>query len=158
MKAVTVKELKVELSTRSPKELMELCLRLSRFKKENKEMLTYLLFEANDEDAYIQSVKTEIDEQFENINKKTYYLIKKSIRRILVNLNKYIRYSLNKETEVELLIYFCGKLRDFKPSIHRNVRLQNLYKRLIAKARKTLTSLHEDLQYDYGIELDELEH
>ncbi len=157
MKAVTVKELKVELSTRSPKELMELCLRLSRFKKENKEMLTYLLFEANDEDAYIQSVKTEIDEQFEKVNKKSYYLIKKSIRRILVNLNKYIRYSLKKETEVELLIYFCGKLRDFKPSIFRNVRLQNLYKRLITKARKTLLSLHEDLQYDYGQELDELD-
>jgi len=37
MKAVSQKELKQELSSRSTKELLELCLRLSRFKKENKE-------------------------------------------------------------------------------------------------------------------------
>ena len=70
MKAVTVKELKLELEDRSPKELRELCLRLSRFKKENKELLTYLLFEASDEELYIESVKKEIDIQFEEINKK----------------------------------------------------------------------------------------
>ena len=43
MKAVTVKELKQELLTRSPKEVQELCLRLSRFKKENKELLAIVL-------------------------------------------------------------------------------------------------------------------
>ena len=43
MKAVSVKELSQELLNRSPKELRDLCLRLSRFKKENKELLTYLL-------------------------------------------------------------------------------------------------------------------
>ncbi len=57
MKAVTIKELKQELNHLSPKEVMDLCLRLSRFKKENKELLTYLLFEASDEAHYIESVK-----------------------------------------------------------------------------------------------------
>ena len=33
MKAATVRELKKELSHRSPEELLELCLRLSKFKK-----------------------------------------------------------------------------------------------------------------------------
>ena len=74
MKAVSVKELKEELRNRSQKELLELCLRLSVFKKENKELLTYLLFESYDETLYIESVKKEIDEQFLQINKKTYYL------------------------------------------------------------------------------------
>ena len=59
MKAVTVKELKTELVDRSHSELMELCLRLSRFKKENKELLTYLLFESSNEAGYINSVKIE---------------------------------------------------------------------------------------------------
>jgi hypothetical protein len=76
MKAVTVKELKEELSFRSPNELRELCLRLSRFKKENKELLTYLLFELSDEVSYIESVKKEIDEQFDQINRASYYYIK----------------------------------------------------------------------------------
>ena len=61
MKAVTVKVLKDELVHRSPKEMLEICLRLSKFKKENKELLTYLLFEAGDEASYIESVKREID-------------------------------------------------------------------------------------------------
>ena len=156
MKAVTVKELKKELSNRTPNELLDLCLRLSRFKKENKELLTYLLFESSDEVTYIESVKREIDQQFEQVNKKTYYLIKKSVRRILTNVKKYSRYSLKKETEVDLLIYFCTKLKNFTPSIHRNVRLQNIYIKQVEIINKKVSALHEDLQYDYEEDLNEL--
>ena len=101
MKAVSLKELKQELSTLSSKEVQELCLRLSRFKKENKELLTYLLFESSNETSYIESVKHYIDEQFELINTKSYFYIRKSVRKILTNTKKYIRYSQQKETEVE---------------------------------------------------------
>jgi hypothetical protein len=156
MKAVTVKELKEELNNRTPKELRELCLRLSRFKKENKELLTYLLFESYSEVSYLESVKKEIDQQFEQINKKSYYFIKKSIRKILRNIKKYIRYSQKKETEIDLLIYFCTKLKKISPSIHQNTGLLNLYNRQIETIRKKLSSLHEDLQYDYGLELNAL--
>jgi len=157
MKAVTVKELKEELTERSPKELRELCLRLSKFKKENKELLTYLLFESADEASYIEGVKKEVDEQFKLINKKSQYLIKKGLRKILRNVRKYNRYSLKKETEVELLIYFCSKLKKFTPSIHRNTGLQNLYIGQVVNIRKKLTVLHEDLQSDFEEGLRELE-
>ncbi len=156
MKTATVSELKKELSHRSSKELLELCLRLSRFKKENKELLTYLLFEASHEAGYVESVKNEMDREFEQINKKTFYLIKKSIRKILRNVKKYIRYSKQKETEVDLLLYFCTKLKDFRPAIQKNTTLNNLYTRQIQLIRKTVSSLDEDLQYDYGIELEQL--
>lgn len=157
MKAVTVKELKLELENRSPKELRELCLRLSKFKKENKELLTYLLFESGDEASYIESVKMDIDQQFEERNRKSQYLIKKSLRKILRNTRKYIRYSLKKETEVELLIYFCIKLKKVSPSIQKNSGLLKLYVGLTETIRKKITSLHEDLQFDYEAELRELE-
>lgn len=157
MKAVTVKELKEELTERSPKELRELCLRLSKFKKENKELLTYLLFESSDEAAYIEGVKREVDEQFKLINKKSQYLIKKSLRKILRNVRKHNRYSFKKETEVELLIYFCLKLKKFTPSIHRNTGLQNLYIGQVVNIRKKLTALHEDLQSDFEEGLKDLE-
>ena len=157
MKAVTVKELKQELNIRSPKEVQELCLRLSRFKKENKELLTYLLFESANESAYIDSVKEYIDSQFELINKKTFYYIRKSVRKILTNTKKYIRYSQQKETEVELLIYFCTKLKDLRPSIKKSVRIQNTYNRQIALIKKAGGTLHEDLQYDYNIALELLD-
>jgi len=157
MKAVTVKELNEELTERSPKELRELCLRLSKFKKENKELLTYLLFESSDEAAYIEGVKREVDEQFKLINKKNQYLIKKNLRKILRNVRKHNRYSLKKETEVELLIYFCLKLKKFTPSIHRNTGLQNLYIGQVVNIRKKLTALHEDLQSDFEEGLKDLE-
>ena len=157
MKAVTAKVLKTELSDRSHSELIELCLRLSRFKKENKELLTYLLFESSNEEGYIQSVKNEIDEQFELINTKTYYFIKKSVRKILRSIKKYIRYSKSKETEIELLLYFCKKLIDFKPSINNNPVLKNICIREIISIKKKMVSLHEDLQYDYELELKKLD-
>lgn len=156
MKAVSVAILKKELQQRSPEELMDLCLRLSKFKKENKELLTYLLFEAHDESGYIEAVKHELDVQFDTINTNSYHYIKKSIRKILRLVKKYARYSLKKETEVELLLYFCNKLNDFEPSIYNNVSLTHIYNRQIISIKKIITALHEDLQYDYNLELEAL--
>lgn len=156
MKSATVSELKKELTTRSEKELIALCLRLAIFKKENKELLTYLLYEASDEASYIASVKTEMDEQFEQINTRSYYIIKKMVRKILRNTKKYIRYSKTKETQVELLIYFCSKLKAMHPSITKNVQLVNLYKREIEAIKKAIGTLHEDLQQDYSYEVNAL--
>ena len=156
MKAVTVKEIKTELSHRSHDDLLKLCLQLSKFKKENKELLTYLLFESENEDSFIKSVKLEIDEQFELINTKTFYFIKKSVRKILRIIKKYIRYSKQTETEITLLLYFCEKLKNFKPNIQKNTVLLNIYKRELANAKKKTLLLHEDLQYDYGQEIENL--
>lgn len=157
MKPSSLKEIKTELKHQSQTELLELCLRLARFKKENKELLSYLLFEASDEENYIQQIKLDIDEQFENINKKSAYWIRKSIRKILTNIKKHIRYSKKKETEVELLLYFCYKLKHFTPSIKRSVRLTNVYNRQLELIKKIIATLHEDLQYDYQLELSSLE-
>ncbi|MBP9099308.1 MAG: hypothetical protein KBF74_10875, partial [Ferruginibacter sp.] len=68
MKAATVKEIKAALENLPPQELLPLTLRLARFKKENKELLTYLLFDASDERGYVESVKSAVDELFEEIN------------------------------------------------------------------------------------------
>ncbi|MEN1784276.1 MAG: hypothetical protein AAGF77_03965 [Bacteroidota bacterium] len=157
MKAATVTELKKELLHRDSEELLQLCLRLSKFKKENKELLTYLLFEAYDEEGYIGSVKAEIDEQFASINTQSYFYIKKSARKILRTLKQYIRYSGNKETEVALLLHFCTRLLEIQPSILKNRVLNNLYQRQLAYIEKKLALLHEDLQYDYGKALRKLQ-
>ncbi|WP_203256820.1 hypothetical protein [Hyunsoonleella ulvae] len=157
MKATSLPEIKKELNTLSSQELQQLCLRLARFKKENKELLTYLLFESHSEDGYIQTIKNFMDEEFQLINTDSFYYIKKSIRKILRNVKKFIRYSQKKETEVELLLYFCNKLKHFKPSIKRSTQLQNMYLRQMVLAKKTISKLHEDLQYDYNVMLEDLE-
>lgn len=156
MKTVTVKELSQELTHLTPKELRDLCLRLARFKKENKELLTYLLFESADELSYVTSVKKVLDEEFDQINRTSYYFIRKSVRKILKDTRKYIRYSQKKQTEVELLLYFCSRLKHLSPPIKKNVSLMNLYNKQIDTIIKKVAVLHEDLQYDYNIELGEL--
>lgn len=156
MKAVSVVTIKKELQHRSSEELVELCLRLSKFKKENKELLTYLLFESHDEKGYIDTVKQAVDEQFEMINTSSYFYIKKSVRKILRNVKKFARYSLNKETEVELLLYFCEKLKNFSPSIKYNVTLTNIYERQLLLSKKIISTFHDDLQYDYNSIIDDL--
>ena len=156
MKAVSLREIKNELNTLSTQEIQELCLRLSRFKKENKELLTYLLFESDNETGYIDSVKHYMDDEFELINTHSYFYIRKSVRKILRNVKKFVRYSQKKETEVELLLYFCLKLKDFKPSISKSTQLQNTFDRQVALAKKHIATFHEDLQYDYNLMLEDL--
>ncbi|MGC1204367.1 MAG: hypothetical protein WA839_05730 [Flavobacteriaceae bacterium] len=156
MKAVSAVIIKKELHHLSSDKLMELCLRLSRFKKENKELLTYLLFESHNESAYIESVKNYMNDEFDVINTHSYFYIRKSVRKILKNVKKFARYSQKKETEAELLLYFCQKLRDFKPSIKRSTQLQNAYDRQLLLAKKIISGLHEDLQYDFNLILEDL--
>lgn len=156
MKTATIAQLKKEIKYLSSQELESLCLRLARFKKENKELLTYLLFEADNEERYINNIQLHIDSGFESINTKSYFYIKKSVRKILRETKKFIRYSGNKETEVALLLYFCKKLIALKPSIKNNEVLTNLYERQLIFIEKKIEALHEDLQYDYTIELENL--
>ena len=156
MKAATISQLKQEMKCRSANELLEIGLRLGRFKKENKELLTYLLFEIQDEQAYINSIKQEMDQQFQEINKSNIYFAKKSIRKIVRTTNKFIRYSKHKETEVELLLHFCKCLKASGIPMQKSVALGNIYIRQIQKIEKVISSLHEDLQYDYNMELEDL--
>lgn len=153
MKSASIVTIRKELNDKSNEELAELCLRLSRFKKENKELLAYLLFEANNEEGYIENIKGNIDELFKDINTNSFFYIKKSVRKILRTTKKYIRYSLNKETEVELLLYFCEKLKEMSPSIKQNTTLTNMYERNMIAVTKKILKLHEDLQYDYNLRI-----
>lgn len=156
MKAATLNEFKQELTGLPPKRVLEITLRLGRFKKENKELLTYLLFEAHDEAAWIISIKAEIDNQLTAMNKSNIYLVKKSVRKILRTINKYIKYSGIKETEAELRIYYCSQLKKSGIPVKKSQQLINLYQNQIKKINATITRLHEDLQYDYLKEMEDL--
>ena len=157
MKTASISELKSELKYYDKERLMLLCLRLAKFKKDNKDLLTYLIFESTSEEGYIRSIQDWMKIQFDAINIKSYYYIKKSCRKILRELRKYIRYSTKKATEVELLLFYCTELKKIKPSIFKSTQLSNLYERQIVTIRKAIAKLHEDLQVDYEEELEELE-
>jgi len=149
MKAATVHEIKQELLDLSPTRLAELCLRLAKFKKDNKELLTYLLFEAADEGAYIASIKKAIDDEFADLPKPNLYLTKKSLRKVLRITAKQIRYTGSPQVEVELLTYFLRKLKDSGIRYMDSPVLVNLYNGQLKKVKGVIAGLHEDLQYDY---------
>ena len=156
MKAASLKELKAELNMHTPSEVTDICMRLARFKKENKELLTYLLFNAGDEQGYITEVKEHLLEQFEVMNMSNVYLIKKTLRKIIRSINKFIKYSGIKQTEAELLIFLCKEIKSRRLPLTSNKALENIYARLIIRIEKVITTLHEDLQYDYAVEMRSL--
>ncbi len=157
MKAATITEIKMELKFKSQEQLVDYCLAMARFKLESKELLTYLVFESENEVAYIDGVKTYIESEFNEISTTNFYYIKKSIRKILRQTKRFIRYSKKKETEAELLIYFCKELKQFRPSIKHNTMLVNMFNKQLEIAQKAINKLHEDLQYDYNLLIEDLE-
>jgi hypothetical protein len=157
MKTASLKEIKTELENTPPEKLLELCLRLTKFKKENKELLTYLLFEEGNEQAYVASVKTVLDELFETVNKTQLYFAKKTTRKIVRTANRYIKYSNSKTTEPDILIHVCEKINELNLDLKRNTALHNIYLSQIKKIKKLVAVMHEDEQYDYLKMLEELE-
>lgn len=156
MKAASLNDLKNELKVLTPPQLLDLCVHLARYKKENKELLSYLLFDAQDEASYVKSVKEMMDELMAGINRYNLYQAKKTLRKTLREANKYIKYSGKKQTEVELLIYYCKKFKASGVKYQSSTALTNMYNRQLLKIGKTITQLHEDLQYDFMEELKPL--
>ena len=156
MKAASLNEIKQELQNLSAKEIAALCLRLARYKKENKELLTYLLFEAQDVEAYTKMIKENVAEMFKLVNITNLHLAKKNLRKVLRIANKHIRYTANKQTEVEVRIFFCSKLKASGIALHKNKMLYNMYLQQVKKIKTALAALHEDIRYDFIKQLEQL--
>ena len=156
MKIASLSEIKRELRERSHEELVDFCLRVAKFKRDNKGLLNYLLFEAFDEENYKDVLKSEIEIEFAEMNSSSVYLAKKSIRRILRFVIKHIKYSGSKQTEAELLIFFCREMRKLKLPFYESKVLINLYNRQLQNIQKSMAALDEDLQFDYESELEEI--
>ncbi len=156
MYTVSLNEIKKELTVLDAGQLQQLCVRLARYKIENKELLSYLLFNAENESGFIGEVKSDIDDQLAAMNKANLYWAKKTIRKTLKTLNKFVRYSGNKETEVELRLYFCRKMKETGIPFRQSTALENLYEGQLKKIEKALNALHEDLQYDYRLMMEDM--
>ncbi len=148
-------EIKKELKTISTTKLLDICLRLAKYKTENKELLSYLLFYNDNLDDYVKDVKVLIDSFFSEIPTSPYYAIK-SIRKLLRILNKHIKYIGNKPAEADLLIYYC-KL--FIQSSHIKTSHKSLILlifRPLKRITKLIIKLDDDFKFDFEREFDEL--
>ena len=64
MKAESIIKIRKTLENADRITLKKLCLRLAKFKIENKELLTYLLYESSEEDEYVKKIKYSINNMF----------------------------------------------------------------------------------------------
>lgn len=157
MKPAGVSEIKNELKELDKKELLELCLALAKYKKENKEYLTYLLFEAHDKESYAAEVRKIIDDEFVELKKQpNLYYVKKGLRKLLRIITRYTRFLDNPAMKADLHVYFLRSLKDSGIPYWKEKRIVNLYEAELKKINTLVKSLHEDLRADYQQSVDEL--
>ena len=133
-------------------ELLEAVLRLARFKKDNKELLTYLLFLSENEQGYANCLCEEIDEQFSS----TPNAHKKTLRKLIRWMDKCLRFSGIKETEAQVRIHFCRALKASDTPYFSNKVMTNMYHGQIKKIHAAIDKLHKDVKYDFLHELENL--
>jgi len=153
MEAASVAQLKKALVKLDRDELLNACLRLVRFKKDNKELLTYLLFLSDNEEAFARYLCDEIDEQFlctPNAHKKT-------LRKIIRWMDKCLRFSGIKETEVEVRLHFCQALKASKTPYRRTKVTMNMFTGQLKKIAKASEKFHEDLKLEIQQQIEALE-
>ena len=149
VKVYGLQDIKKELQHLDSTQLADLCLRLARYKKENKELLAYLLFEAHNEQAFIDNVIAENGFMFSQLPSNNYHLAK-GLRKILRLINKYVKFTGSKEAEIQLLISFCRNYIQYADRRTAYKPLRLILTRQLDKIKKTIEKLHEDLQFDYS--------
>ena|ERR1700752_4652596 len=158
MKVTSLQDLKKELQELPPKEVIEMCVALAKYKKDNKEYLGYLMFEAHNKAAFINEVKAGVDEHFLELQKQpNLYYVKKGLRKQLRLLTKYSKYVNDKTLTAELLIYFCKKLKQSGIPFHKNKLIVNMYALQLKRINTLVAAFHEDLQQDYKNDLEEIQ-
>lgn len=149
MKSASLAQVRKEVRNLSNEEVIELVEKLAKYKRDNKEFLSYLLFDSDDEDDYVERIKQDVSEAFAATNTRGFYLAKKSIRRALRIASKYIKYSDKPETELDVLLHFCEEMKALDLNFKRSKVMLNLYQRQLVKIQDAYSVLHEDLQFEF---------
>lgn len=157
MEIPSLAQLKKDLSYLSEKELTEVIVDLAKFSRDNKAFLYFKLNERDQPNLFVDSVKEELDEAFQTANTRNYHLAKKSAQTIRRKLNKALKLSKNKADQAELILYFCEQLKRYDYLRYHHPVIDNLFRVQIGKAKKLISTLHEDLQSDFSYRIEELE-
>jgi hypothetical protein len=155
IEAYGLQDIKKEIQHLSAPQLAELVLRLARHKKENKELLAYLLFLADDEAAFIEQSKYEVSMMFYIMPSRAYDAAK-VLRKILRLVTKVSRFSASKNVEITLLISFCYNYLEYVDRRVTYKPMRTILIRQVEKIAKLIGKLHEDMQFDYMNDYNQL--
>ena len=106
MQSTSLAFLKKEIPAMPKAELIEVCIRLIKYKKENKALLHYLLFESLNEPNYALQLKNEVTILFQDVNTQTVYFAKKPFVKFLDSLLNIVNFL---KTQLLKLITNCLK-------------------------------------------------
>ena len=151
--AYGLQDIKKEITHLSAQQMAELCLRLARHKKENKELLAYLLFDAQDNAAFIEKVKAEIGFMFSQLPIQS-YAAAKYLRKVLRLIGKYVKFMADKQAEIALLINFCENYLQYADKRTGYKPLKQILTKQIEKINAAIKKLHPDVQADHTGEFD----
>lgn len=157
MQIPSLAEIKRELSYLNEKELREYIIDLSKFSRDNKAYLFFKLYGRDQAGLYIQMVQEDLEQEFQNARGDHSYYAKKSAQKIRRKMNKLLKLSKEKTDQIEVLLFFCEKMKEYGFLRHGNLIIDNLYKTQVSKVHKLISGLHEDLQFDYEGRIEELE-
>jgi len=150
MRVEKLSDIKKELRSLNAEVLTEICLRLAKYKKDNKELLSYLLYDAENPLNYAEDVKSTLLINFQGLQKSS-YASTKELRKIVRLFAKHAKYTGSKEVEVELLLWFCSNFLIYADTRSSHKPLLSIFNRQLEKIRRLLPKLHEDLQFDYSL-------
>ena len=149
MRVEKLSDIKKELRSLNSDTLVEVCLRLAKYKKDNKELLSYLLYDVDSPLAYAEEVKSSLQISFDGLSRSA-YTSTKELRKILRLLSKHAKYTASKEVELELLLWFCTNFLEYADTRSSHKPLLTIFFRQLEKIKRILPKLHEDLQFDYS--------
>ncbi len=152
MKAATISQLKKELAQLNRDELLDVCVRLAKFKVESKELLTYVLMKSDDEIGYANELCDAIDDHLKTPGK----IHKKTLRKIIRWMDKSLRFSGDKETELQVRIHFCRRIKAKRITFGRCRVSANMYATQLKKIDKAIDKVHPDLQFDFQRQMAEI--
>jgi hypothetical protein len=153
MNSPKLAELKKELNFHENPELKELCLRLAKYKTENKELLNYLLFYQDRKDDYVNEVKMLLEAEFDDLHPSIYY-VTKQLRKLTRIMNKHIKYIGEKDKEAELALNFSELFSNHPIANTSHKALIGLLFRQLKRISKLIPKLEDDLQFDYQQQFD----
>ena len=156
MQIPSLAEIKKELSHLNEQELKDLIVDLSKFSRDNKAYLFFKLYGRDSPGLYLQMVQEELETEFDLARADHSYYAKKSIQKIRRKMNKLLKLSKHKPDQVEVLLFFCEQMKEHGFLEHDNRVIDNLYQVQLNKVQKLISTLHEDLQFDYEGRVEEL--
>ncbi len=156
MNVLSIGEVKKNLKHLTDDELSALLIKLAKYKKVNKEYLSFLLLNESNEDLYVEEVKEHLTELLDNINQSSIQYAKKTLRKVLRVLKQCSAFSEKDVTQLELSVFFCNELNKLQRSIRNHSIVQGMYNREVTKIDKIMKCMHEDLVADYETEWSQL--